>query len=173
MNRPEALNALTVRMLAEIRHAIEQLSKTNAWWVSCSRVLAGVFARVWICMPWTPSGSGQAKDDLSHLHANPEILSWAKIELLNHMMSVRKPIVAAINGALRWAWLSLQPSPICGSSSAKPNSARPFSPRAHCRHGVEPTLPRSMDLARSQTCCGVHESLTRRSQRHWPCRASG
>ncbi len=35
MNRPDALNALTGRMMAEMRHAFAAAEKIRRWWVWC------------------------------------------------------------------------------------------------------------------------------------------
>ena len=103
MNRPEALNALTVRMLAEIRHAMGAAEQDER---VVGIVLTGAGRGFCPGMDMNAldsmsSGSGQAKDDLSHLHANPgdpELGENFRVAY-TYMMSVRKPIIAAINGA--------------------------------------------------------------------------
>ena len=73
MNRPEALNALTVRMLAEIRHAMAAAEQDER---VVGIVLTGAGRGFCPGMDMNAldsmsSGSGQTKDDLSHLHADP------------------------------------------------------------------------------------------------------
>jgi enoyl-CoA hydratase/carnithine racemase len=102
MNRPEALNALTGRMQAEIRHALAQAEDdptvvgivlTGAGRGFCAGAdIGGLDA--------TASGTGGAQEDLSHLAADPgdpEMGENFRVTF-TYMLSVRKPIIAAING---------------------------------------------------------------------------
>lgn len=104
MNRPEALNALTGRMMAEIRHALATAEAdadvvgivlTGAGRGFCAGAdIAGLDA--------TASGeSGDAAaDDLSALKADPgdpEMGENFRITY-TYILSVQKPVIAAING---------------------------------------------------------------------------
>jgi enoyl-CoA hydratase/carnithine racemase len=102
MNRPEALNALTGRMQAEIRHALGQAEQDPA---VVGIVLTG--AGRGFCagadiggLDATASGSTGEAEDLSDLAAHPgdpEMGSNFQVTF-TYMLSVRKPIIAAING---------------------------------------------------------------------------
>ena len=102
MNRPEALNALTGRMQAEIRHALGRAEQDPA---VVGIVLTG--AGRGFCagadiggLDATASGSTAEAEDLSDLAAHPgdpEMGSNFQVTF-TYMLSVRKPIIAAING---------------------------------------------------------------------------
>lgn len=102
MNRPKALNALTGRMQAEIRHALARAEEdpavvgivlTGAGRGFCAGAdIAGLDA--------TASGSNAEPEDLSELAARPgdSALGENFQVTFTYMLSIRKPIVAAING---------------------------------------------------------------------------
>ncbi len=102
MNRPEALNALTGRMMAEIRHALAAAEQdpavvgivlTGAGRGFCAGAdMAGLDA--------TASGEAGAQEDLSALAASPgdpEMGENFQVTF-TYILSVRKPVIAAING---------------------------------------------------------------------------
>lgn len=102
MNRPDALNALTGRMQAEIRHALGQAEQdpsvvgivlTGAGRGFCAGAdIGGLDA--------TASGNTGQAEDLSELAARPgDPDMGANFQVtFTYMLSVRKPIIAAING---------------------------------------------------------------------------
>ncbi len=103
MNRPEALNALTGRMMAEIRHALAAAESdpevvgivlTGAGRGFCAGAdIAGLDA--------TASGeSAAAAEDLSALKAEPGDPDMGENFRITYtyILSVQKPVIAAING---------------------------------------------------------------------------
>jgi len=102
MNRPEALNALTPRMMAEIRHALAAAEKdravvgivlTGAGRGFCAGAdIAGLDA--------TASGAEGAREDLSALQASPGDPGMGDNfqVTFTYILSVTKPVIAAING---------------------------------------------------------------------------
>lgn len=102
MNRPEALNALTGRMQAEIRHALAQAESDPA---VVGIVLTG--AGRGFCagadiggLDATASGDSGAREDLSELAAKPGDPAMGENfqVTFTYMLAVTKPIIAAING---------------------------------------------------------------------------
>lgn len=103
MNRPDRLNAFTVRMLAEIRHALGAAEKdarvvgivlTGAGRGFCAGMDMGSLNRM-------SSGEEAAREDLSGLHAevgDPTMGEDFQVTY-GYLMAVQKPIIAAINGA--------------------------------------------------------------------------
>jgi enoyl-CoA hydratase/carnithine racemase len=103
MNRPDALNAFTVRMLAEIRHALAE-AEADARVVGI--VLTGAGRGFCAGMDMNAlndmSGGGSgAAEDLSALKASPgdPDLGEDFQVTYSYLLSVRKPILAAVNGA--------------------------------------------------------------------------
>jgi enoyl-CoA hydratase/carnithine racemase len=102
MNRPQALNALTGRMQAEIRHALGRAEQDPA---VVGIILTG--AGRGFCagadiggLDATASGSGGPREDLSDLAASPgdpELGENFRVTF-TYFLSIRKPIIAAING---------------------------------------------------------------------------
>ncbi|MCZ6619852.1 MAG: enoyl-CoA hydratase-related protein [Gammaproteobacteria bacterium] len=102
MNRPEALNALTGRMMAEMRHAFAAAEKDTA---VVGMVLTG--AGRGFCagadmagLNATASGERGEAEDLSDLEAspgNPDMGPNFEITY-SYMMALQKPLIAAING---------------------------------------------------------------------------
>ncbi|MGE0624039.1 MAG: enoyl-CoA hydratase-related protein [Pseudomonadales bacterium] len=102
MNRPEALNALTPRMMAEIRHALAAAEKdpavvgivlTGAGRGFCAGAdIAGLDA--------TASGESGPREDLSALDASPGDPAMGENfqVTFTYILSVTKPVIAAING---------------------------------------------------------------------------
>jgi enoyl-CoA hydratase/carnithine racemase len=103
MNRPDQLNAFTTRMLAEIRHALAEAENdervvgiilTGSGRGFCAGMDIGSLDNM-------SSGSGGSGDDLSALAAapgDPDLGENFQVAF-TYLLSVRKPIVAAINGA--------------------------------------------------------------------------
>ena len=147
MNRPEAMNALTVRMLSEIRHAIAAAEKDER---VVGIVLTGAGRGFCPGMDMSAldsmsSGSDSTQDDLSSLSADPGDPDMGEDFRVagTCLMSVRKPIIAAINGAcagLGFAIATLADLRIV-ERQAKFSTA--FSKRGLiAEHGVSWTLPR-------------------------------
>lgn len=102
MNRPEALNAFTNRMLAEIRHALAAAEKDPA---VVGIVLTGAGRGFCAGMDMNAlnsmSSGGGAREDLSMFDAEPgDSTLGANFHVsFTYLMSIRKPLIAAINGA--------------------------------------------------------------------------
>ena len=103
MNRPDRLNAFTTKMLVEIRHALAAAEKD-------SRVVGIVLtgAGRGFCpgmdmdaLDDISTGSTSADQELSELDANPGNPDMGPqfATMYNHLLGLRKPIVAAVNGA--------------------------------------------------------------------------
>ena len=103
MNRPDKLNAFTTRMLAEIRHAIAAAEKdervvgivlTGAGRGFCAGMDMGSLDN-------TSSGAREEREDLSDLAAKVGDSSMGDnfTTTYSYLLSVRKPLLAAINGA--------------------------------------------------------------------------
>ncbi len=102
MHRPEALNAFTNRMLAEIRHALAAAEADDR---VVGIVLTGAGRGFCAGMDMNAldsmsSGSSQAQD-LSALDAHPGDADMGENfqVAFTYILSVRKPVIAAINGA--------------------------------------------------------------------------
>lgn len=102
MNRPDALNAFTNRMLAEIRHA---LAAAEADERVVGIVLTGAGRGFCAGMDMNAlnnmsSGKG-AQEDLSGLAASPgdDSLGENFQTAFGFMLAIRKPLIAAVNGA--------------------------------------------------------------------------
>lgn len=102
MNRPEALNALTARMMAEIRHALAAAEKDPA---VVGIVLTG--AGRGFCagadisgLDATAAGKDGPREDLSALEAHPGDPAMGENFQITftYILSVTKPVIAAING---------------------------------------------------------------------------
>ncbi|NKB97180.1 MAG: enoyl-CoA hydratase [Pseudomonadales bacterium] len=104
LNRPEALNAITGRMQAELRHALEAAETDDkvvgivltgeGRGFSAGADIGGLQATA------TGEGGGGQRDDLSHLEAspgNPNMGSDFEVTF-SYFLSIRKPLIAAING---------------------------------------------------------------------------
>ena len=104
LNRPEALNAITGRMQAELKHALEAAETdesvvgivlTGAGRGFCAGAdIGGLQATA------SGEGGGQA-EDLSAYQANPGNPEMGpNFEVtFSYLLSIRKPLIAAVNGA--------------------------------------------------------------------------
>lgn len=103
LNRPEALNAFTTRMLAEVRHALAAAEADEA---VVGIVITGAGRGFCPGMDMNAldsmgSGDGGEREDLSEFdtdlgdHAMGEDFEVG----FGYLMTIRKPVVAAINGA--------------------------------------------------------------------------
>jgi enoyl-CoA hydratase/carnithine racemase len=104
LNRPEQLNAITGRMQAELKHALEAAeTDENVVGIVLTGAGRGFCAGADIGgLQATASGEGGGGgDDLSHLAAkpgNPEMGPDFEVTF-SYLLSIRKPLIAAINGA--------------------------------------------------------------------------
>ncbi|MDE0511904.1 MAG: enoyl-CoA hydratase-related protein [Gammaproteobacteria bacterium] len=102
LNRPDALNALTARMIAELRHA---LARAEADERVVGIVLTGAdrgFCAGMDMNVLNAAANGQsAQEDLSDLAASPGDPGMGPDfqVAFGYLLSVRKPLIAAINGA--------------------------------------------------------------------------
>lgn len=103
MNRPEQLNACTTRMVAELAHAVERAENDAA---VVGIVLTGAGRGFCAGMDMTAlrktsEGEAGAGDDLTALRASPgDSAMGDEYEAgFLYLLTVRKPILAAINGA--------------------------------------------------------------------------
>ena len=154
MNRPDNLNAFTTRMLAEIRHALEQAERDEK---VVGIVLTGAGRGFCAGMDMNAlnsmsAGGGRAEDDLSALDANPGDPSMGDDFQVTYayLLSIRKPLIAAINGAC--AGLGFCFALLCDmrfvEKTAKFTTA--FSQRGLvAEHGVSWLLPRLIGPGRA------------------------
>lgn len=103
MSRPDALNAFTTRMLAEIRHALAAAEDDEQ---VVGMVLTGAGRGFCAGMDMNALDSmstadGAPKDDLSALQANPgdQSLGPDFQVTFSYLLALRKPLIAAVNGA--------------------------------------------------------------------------
>lgn len=103
MNRPEQLNACTMRMVAELAHAVQRAENDEE---VVGIVLTGAgrgfcAGMDMIALSKTSKGESGAADDLSALHAQPgDSAMGDEYEAgFLYLLTVRKPILAAVNGA--------------------------------------------------------------------------
>lgn len=103
MNRPDALNAFTVRMLEEIRHALAQAEKDErVVGIVLTGAGRGFCAGMDInALDSMSGGGGRSSEDLSALQASPGDPDMGPDFQVTYgyLLSVRKPIIAAVNGA--------------------------------------------------------------------------
>ena len=147
MNRPDALNAFTNRMLAEIRHALATAERDER---VVGIVLTGAGRGFCAGMDMNAldsmsSGGDSAADDLSALEAQPGDPNMGpNFEVtFSYLLSIRKPLISAINGAcagLGFVFAMLSDMRIV-EKQAKFTTA--FSQRGLiAEHGVSWILPR-------------------------------
>ncbi len=102
LNRPEALNAFTTRMLAEIRHALAAAeADTNVVGIVITGAGRGFCPGMDMnALDNLSSGGGEA-EDLSALKASPGDPALGENFQITYtyLQAVRKPIIAAVNGA--------------------------------------------------------------------------
>ena len=103
MNRPDALNAFTTRMLAEIRHAFGEAEKDDR---VVGIILTGAGRGFCAGMDMNAldsmsSGEGDGAEDLSALDAQPGDADMGPNfqVTFSYLLSIRKPVIAAVNGA--------------------------------------------------------------------------
>ena len=104
MNRPANLNAFTRLMLAEVRHALAQAEQDER---VVGMVLTGAGRGFCAGMDMnalntmSASGGEREEDDFSHLDAHPGNPDMGPnfAHIYDHLIGLRKPLIAAVNGA--------------------------------------------------------------------------
>jgi enoyl-CoA hydratase/carnithine racemase len=102
MNRPEQLNAFTVRMLAEIRHALAEAEKDER---VVGIILTGAGRGFCAGMDMNAldnmAGGSARSEDLKELSATPGDPAMGDdfAVTYSYLLSIRKPLLAAVNGA--------------------------------------------------------------------------
>jgi enoyl-CoA hydratase/carnithine racemase len=154
MNRPDRLNAFTVRMLAEIRHALGAAEKdgrvvgivlTGAGRGFCAGMDMGSLDRM-------SSGGEAAAEDLSGLDAevgDPAMGEDFQVTY-GYLMAVQKPIIAAVGGAC--AGLGFVIAMLTDMRFVEPQAkfTTAFSQRGLvAEHGVSWILPRLIGPGRA------------------------
>ena len=146
-NRPEALNAFTGRMLAEIRHALAA-AETDEHVVGI--VLTGEGRGFCPGMDMNAldaisDGETGSNDDLADLKAqpgDPELGDNFQVTY-SYLMSIRKPVIAAINGACAGLGLAIATMTDLRIVERSAKFSTAFSQRGLiAEHGVSWTLPR-------------------------------
>ena len=154
MNRPDRLNAFTVRMLAEIRHALGAAEKdgrvvgivlTGAGRGFCAGMDMGSLDRM-------SSGGEAAAEDLSGLEAevgDPGMGENFQVTY-GYLMAVQKPVIAAVGGAC--AGLGFVIAMLTDMRFVEPQAkfTTAFSQRGLvAEHGVSWILPRLIGPGRA------------------------
>ena len=146
LNRPEALNAFTQTMLAEIRHALAAAEQDER---VVGIVLTGAGRGFCPGMDMNAlddiSSGGGAKDDLTELKADPgdNALGDNSQVTYSYFMSIRKPVIAAINGACAGLGLAVATMTDLRIVERSAKFSTAFSQRGLiAEHGVSWTLPR-------------------------------
>jgi len=146
-NRPEALNAFTSRMLAEIRHALAA-AETDEKVVGI--ILTGEGRGFCPGMDMNAldaisDGNAGKTDDLAELKAqpgDPELGDNFQVTY-SYLMSIRKPVIAAINGACAGLGLAIASMTDLRIVERSAKFSTAFSQRGLiAEHGISWTLPR-------------------------------
>ena len=104
LNRPQALNAITARMQAELKHALAA-AEADAAVVGIILTGAGkgfcAGADIGGLQATAGGGEGAAREDLSEYKANPGNPDMGPNfqVTFSYFLSIQKPLIAAINGA--------------------------------------------------------------------------
>ena len=147
LNRPEALNAFTRTMLAEIRHALAAAEQDEQ---VVGIVLTGAGRGFCPGMDMNAlnamsGGEAAGQDDISKLKADPgdaELGDNFQVTY-SYFMSVRKPIIAAINGACAGLGLAIATMTDLRIVERSAKFSTAFSQRGLiAEHGISWTLPR-------------------------------
>ena len=153
LNRPQALNALTERMLAEIRHALAAAEDdervvgivlTGAGRGFCPGMDMGALADM-------ADGAG-SHDDLSSLAAEPGDPSMGDNFAVTfaYLQSIRKPVIAAVNGACAGLGMAIALLADLRVVERQATFTTAFSRRGLvAEHGMSWTLPRLVGTGRA------------------------
>ena len=170
LNRPDALNALTANMLAELKHALGQAESDES---VTGIVLTGEGRGFCAGMDMNAldaqaaGNSRGARDASGKLDANPGDKSMGEdfAVTFGYILSIRKPIIAAVNGAC--AGLGMSIALLCDMRFGSENTrfVTAFSQRGLiAEHGQSWILPRlvgpgrALDLLWSSRRLGVEEA---------------
>ena len=154
MNRPDNLNAFTTLMLAEIRHALATAERDpDVVGIVLTGAGRGFCAGMDMnALNTLSSGEGRAQQDLSHLDANPGNPDMGPdfAAIYSHLLGLRKPLVAAVNGAA--AGMGMSYALLCDlrfvERTAKFTTS--FSQRGLvAEHGMSWILPRLLGPAKA------------------------
>ncbi len=154
MNRPDNLNAFTNLMLAEIRHALATAERDpDVVGIVLTGAGRGFCAGMDMnALNTLSSGEGRAQQDLSHLDANPGNPDMGPdfAAIYSHLLGLRKPLVAAVNGAA--AGMGMSYALLCDlrfvERTAKFTTS--FSQRGLvAEHGMSWILPRLLGPAKA------------------------
>ncbi len=154
LNRPKRLNALTTRLLTEMRHALAQAeADTSVLGIVLTGAGRGFSAGMDMdSLSATAAGSDGEVEDLSHLEADlgdpamgPDFeVTWG------YLLKLRKPLIAAVNGPC--AGLGFAIAMLCDMRFAS-DSARfttSFAQRGLiAEHGTSWILPRLIGPSRA------------------------
>ena len=170
LNRPDALNALTANMLTELKHALDQAEKDES---VTGIVLTGEGRGFCAGMDMNAldaqasGNSREAGDASGKLDADPGDKSMGDdfAVTFGYILSIRKPIIAAVNGAC--AGLGMSIALLCDMrfGSEKTRFVTAFSQRGLiAEHGQSWILPRlvgpgrALDILWSSRRLGVEEA---------------
>ncbi len=170
LNRPDALNALTTNMLTELKHALDQAEKDES---VTGIVLTGEGRGFCAGMDMNAldaqasGNSREAGDASGKLDADPGDKSMGDdfAVTFGYILSIRKPIIAAVNGAC--AGLGMSIALLCDMrfGSEKTRFVTAFSQRGLiAEHGQSWILPRlvgpgrALDILWSSRRLGVEEA---------------
>ena len=153
MNRPDNLNAFTVRMLAEIRHALAAAERDER---VVGIILTGQGRGFCAGMDMNAldqmSSGGRAAEDLSALDATPGDPDMGENfkTTYGYLLAIRKPLIAAVNGAC--AGLGFCFAMLCDMRFVDRNArfSTAFSQRGLvAEHGASWILPRVVGPSRA------------------------
>ena len=170
LNRPDALNALTANMLTELKHALDQAEKDES---VTGIVLTGEGRGFCAGMDMNAldaqasGNSREAGDASGKLDADPGDKSMGDdfAVTFGYILSIRKPIIATVNGAC--AGLGMSIALLCDMrfGSEKTRFVTAFSQRGLiAEHGQSWILPRlvgpgrALDILWSSRRLGVEEA---------------
>src|SRR5919106_1478539 len=147
LNRPERLNAMNHELVSAVHNALDELDADH----SCRVVVLTGAGRAF-CAGLDLKGSGEAPNTDGVGRAQAGMLSQQHIATLyTHMRQVRKPIIAAVNGAAAGGGLAfaLASDIRVAASSAKFNVAFVKIGLSGCDVGVSYLLPRLIGASKA------------------------
>lgn len=155
LNRPDALNALTNNMMEELKHALDQAERDES---VVGIILTGEGRGFCAGMDMNALHSQASGGDLSagvearHLDADPGDKAMGEDFNIafTYIMSIRKPVIAAVNGAC--AGLGMSIALLCDMRFASENTKfiTAFSQRGLvAEHGQSWILPRLVGPSRA------------------------
>lgn len=146
-NRPEALNAFTRRMLAEIRHALAAAEQDeNVVGIILTGegkgFCPGMDMNALDAISDGNNGSAQSLAEFEAQPGDPELGDNFQVTY-SYLMSIRKPVIAAINGACAGLGLAIATMTDLRIVERSAKFSTAFSQRGLiAEHGISWTLPR-------------------------------